>query len=134
VLHERKGKSQRGTFSRLSKAELKEMRTMKWNQRSQLSRRDFVKVAGLTATAISIRPHSLFAEAESPVVTIRREAADAKIDVQKLRDNISVLMGSGGNIAVLTGRDGKVLVDAGITASRPRIMEALDSLSADPNI
>ena len=68
----------------------------------------------------------------SPVVIIRREAADAKINVQKLRGNISVLMGSGGNIAVLTGRDGKLLVDAGITASRPRIMEALDSLSGDP--
>jgi glyoxylase-like metal-dependent hydrolase (beta-lactamase superfamily II) len=31
-----------------------------------------------------------------------------------------VLEGSGGNIAVLTGADGKVLVDAGITASRHR--------------
>jgi glyoxylase-like metal-dependent hydrolase (beta-lactamase superfamily II) len=43
-----------------------------------------------------------------------------------------MLEGSGGNIGVLAGRDGKVLVDAGITASRPRITEALESLSADP--
>jgi hypothetical protein len=28
---------------------------------------------------------------------------------------VTVLEGSGGNIAVLTGRDGKLLVDAGIT-------------------
>ena len=33
---------------------------------------------------------------------------------------------------MLTGRDGKLLVDAGITASRPRITEALGSLSSDP--
>ena len=105
---------------------------MSSNQHQQLSRREFVKITGLTATALSVRPHSLFAEAESPVVTIRREAATAKIDVHKLRGNISVLEGSGGNIAVLTGRDGKVLIDAGITASRPRIMEALDGLSGDP--
>ena len=77
-------------------------------------------------------PRRLFAEGESPVITIRREAATAKINLTKLRGNVSVLEGSGGNIAVLTGRDGKLLVDAGITASRPRITEALDSLSNDP--
>jgi glyoxylase-like metal-dependent hydrolase (beta-lactamase superfamily II) len=77
-------------------------------------------------------PRRLFAEVESPVVVIRRAAATAKINVQKLRGNVSVLEGSGGNIAVLTGRDGKLLVDAGITASRPRITEALASLSSDP--
>jgi glyoxylase-like metal-dependent hydrolase (beta-lactamase superfamily II) len=69
---------------------------------------------------------------ESPVITIRKAAATAKIKVTKLRGNISVLEGSGGNIAVLTGRDGKVLVDAGITASRPQITKALASLSDDP--
>jgi len=31
-----------------------------------------------------------------------------------------------------TGRDGKLLVDAGMTASRPGITEALNSLSSDP--
>jgi len=40
--------------------------------------------------------------------------------------------GSGGNIAVLTGADGKVFIDAGITASRPRILKAANSLSRDP--
>ena len=43
-----------------------------------------------------------------------------------------VLEGSGGNIAVLTGADGKLFVDAGITATRPRILEAVNSLSRDP--
>ena len=39
---------------------------------------------------------------------------------------------SGGNIGVLVGPDGKLLVDAGITASRPRIIDALASLSSEP--
>jgi glyoxylase-like metal-dependent hydrolase (beta-lactamase superfamily II) len=77
-------------------------------------------------------PRRLFAVAESPVITIRNAAATAKINVTKLRGNVSVLEGSGGNIAVLTGSDGKLLVDAGIPGSRPRITEALTGLSSDP--
>ena len=67
---------------------------------------------------------------ESPVIAIRNAAATAKINVRKLRGNVSVLEGSGGNITVLTGRDGKVLVDAGI--SRPQVEDALAGLSDDP--
>ena len=49
-----------------------------------------------------------------------------------LRGNVNVLMGSGGNIAVFSGPDGKLLVDAGITASRTRIAEALEAISPAP--
>ena len=71
-------------------------------------------------------------EGESPVIIIRNAAATAKINVTKLRGKISVLEGPGGNITVLTGREGTVLVDAGITASRPQLTEALASLSDGP--
>src|SRR6516225_6069316 len=67
---------------------------------------------------------------ESPVIRIRNAAATAKITIHKLRSNVSVLDGSGGNITVLTGRDGKLLVDAGI--SRPQVEEALVGLSDEP--
>jgi glyoxylase-like metal-dependent hydrolase (beta-lactamase superfamily II) len=70
------------------------------------------------------------APSQSPVITIRNAAATAKINIYKLRGNVSVLEGSGGNITVLTGHDGKVLVDAGI--SRPQVEEALVGLSDDP--
>jgi glyoxylase-like metal-dependent hydrolase (beta-lactamase superfamily II) len=66
------------------------------------------------------------------VPTMIRATSQAHIEVNPLRRNISVLEGSGGNIAVLTGKDGKLLIDAGFTVSRPRITPALDSLSADP--
>ena len=49
-----------------------------------------------------------------------------------LRNHISVLEGSGGNVAVLTGPDGKVLVDAGIGVSRPQMTKALADLGGDP--
>jgi glyoxylase-like metal-dependent hydrolase (beta-lactamase superfamily II) len=105
---------------------------MKTNPSPQVSRRRFMTLSLVTATGVWLMPRRLFAAAESPVVTIRNAAASAKITVTKLRSNVSVLEGSGGNIAVLTGRDGKLLVDAGITASRPRINEALTGISSDP--
>jgi glyoxylase-like metal-dependent hydrolase (beta-lactamase superfamily II) len=42
-----------------------------------------------------------------------------------------VISGSGGNIAVLPGPDGKLLVDAGIGVSQPKVEEALASISGD---
>ena len=50
----------------------------------------------------------------------------------KLRGNVSVLEGSGGNIAVLTDPDGKVLIDGGISVSRPQLTKTLSSLGAEP--
>ena len=110
------------------------------NKTRGFSRRHFLAAAGLTAAAVGFMPRRLFGDeviepvetGESKVSIIRRAAADAKINVTKLRNNISLLEGSGGNVAVLTGPDGKLLIDAGITASRARISEALASLSPDP--
>jgi glyoxylase-like metal-dependent hydrolase (beta-lactamase superfamily II) len=66
------------------------------------------------------------------VPTMLAAAARAPIAVQPLRRNITVLSGSGGNIAVLAGRDGKLLIDAGFAVSRPAISRALASLGSDP--
>jgi glyoxylase-like metal-dependent hydrolase (beta-lactamase superfamily II) len=41
-------------------------------------------------------------------------------------------MGAGGNIAVLPGPNGKLLIDAGFAGSRPKISDALTSISSDP--
>lgn len=100
---------------------------------SQLSRRGFLFTAGLAAAGAWLSPPFAFGAAEtSPVTIILKEAETAKITVRRLRSNVSVLEGSGGNIAVLTGRDGKLMVDAGITASRTAITEALARLGDEP--
>ena len=67
------------------------------------------------------------------VPTMVAAAARAAIAVQPLRRNIVLISGSGGNIAVLTGRDGKLLIDAGFAVSRPAISRALASLGSDPS-
>jgi glyoxylase-like metal-dependent hydrolase (beta-lactamase superfamily II) len=88
--------------------------------------------ATVAATGGWLSPREVFARARTIVDLMRAEAANAAISVHKLRGDVVVLEGSGGNIAVLAGRKGKVLVDAGITASRPRIAEALAGLGGTP--
>ncbi|HEV2802260.1 MAG TPA: MBL fold metallo-hydrolase [Pyrinomonadaceae bacterium] len=74
----------------------------------------------------------VFAQATSPVVKINEAAAKADISVERLRGQISVLSGSGGNIVVYSSPEGKLLVDAGIAVSRPKIQAALERLSPAP--
>ena len=101
-----------------------------------LSRRGFC-LCCMTASAVAVTggwltPREAFAEARGIVSLIKDSAAVSPIVTHKLRNNISVLEGSGGNIAVLTGPDGKVLIDAGIGVSRPQLTKALADLGADP--
>jgi glyoxylase-like metal-dependent hydrolase (beta-lactamase superfamily II) len=104
--------------------------------RKLLSRRRFcLCCAGGGALAVAggwLTPRRAFAEARGIVSLIKDSAAVTPIVTHRLRNNISVLEGSGGNVAVLTGPDGKVLVDACIGVSRPQVTRALAGLGADP--
>ncbi len=101
-----------------------------------LSRRHFclccVGAATYAATGGWVTPREAFAEARGIVSLIKDSAATSAIVTHKLRNNISVFEGSGGNIAILTGSDGKLLIDAGIGVSRPQITKALAELGAEP--
>jgi len=98
-----------------------------------VSRRCFITAVGFSAGAVLLGPRQLRAIDDKGIVpTMVRAAAGAKITARRLRRNISVLEGSGGNIAVLTGRDGKVLTDAGFAVSRSAISKALASINSDP--
>lgn len=101
-------------------------------QSLDISRRRFVASAGLAATAVCLVPHRLFGAEESLVVASRKAGETANITVQALRRNVSALIGSGGNIAVLPGDDGKLIIDSGFLGSRGKIVDALSSLSSDP--
>jgi glyoxylase-like metal-dependent hydrolase (beta-lactamase superfamily II) len=97
-----------------------------------ISRRRFLAAGGMTVAAAYIVPGSLIAQQGGLVGGAFKEAASAKVTVQPLRRNISVLLGAGGNIAVLTGPDGKLLVDAEIVTARPNVSKALASINAGP--
>ena len=101
-----------------------------------VSRRRFLALSSFAATAVCLAPRNFYAQSATPlpelVVQGRATAAKAKITTQKLRGGVSVLQGSGGNIAVLTAKAGKLLVDSGISTSRPQISEALAAIGPDP--
>ena len=98
----------------------------------EVSRRQFVVAGGMTVAAACAAPGLLYAQRGNLVVAAFKEAATAKITVQPLRRNITALVGLGGNIAVLTGADGKLLVDAEIVTARGKVSEALASINGDP--
>ena len=104
--------------------------------RKLISRRGFCLCcaggAALAASGGLLTPREAYAEARGLVSLIKDSAAVSPIVTHKLRGNISALEGSGGNIAVLNGPDGKVLVDAGIGVSRPQITKALADLGPEP--
>ena len=106
------------------------------NNRVELTRRGFCLCCVASATFAAgggwMTPKEAYAEAKNIVDMIRADAATAAIKVHRLRGGVSVLQGSGGNVGVLTGPDGKLLIDAGITASKPRMMDALNSLGKEP--
>jgi glyoxylase-like metal-dependent hydrolase (beta-lactamase superfamily II) len=58
--------------------------------------------------------------------------AEGDLITQTLRGNISVLFGSGANIIVLSGKQGKFLVDAGIGVSEAKVQVALNKISPTP--
>ena len=105
---------------------------MKRPELTGTSRREFLELIGLSAGAALLARQPLVADEKGIVPTMVHAAAKAKITIHPVRRNISVLEGSGGNIAVLTGKDGKLLVDAGFAVSRPAIANALTSINADP--
>jgi hypothetical protein len=102
--------------------------SMSTPHQNTLSRRNFclccVAATTFAGTRGWIAPSQAYVRARNIVDLMRDDAAKAPVKVHRLHGNFSILEGSGGNIAVLTGADGKVFIDAGITASRPRILEA----------
>lgn len=104
------------------------------SDQTRLDRRDFLGVAGLFTAGILLSPKFMMAQVkkDGPVEIITKAAATAKINVTKLRGNISMVEGSGGNIAVLNGPEGKLLIDAGINVSQAHVQAALNSISNKP--
>jgi glyoxylase-like metal-dependent hydrolase (beta-lactamase superfamily II) len=98
-----------------------------------LSRRRFVTTAVAAAGATRFC-HSVLQGQDIPDVLARGRAAGATatIKTQNFRGNVSALMGAGGNIAVLPGKDGKLLIDSGYATAQPHLTEVLAAISSDP--
>ena len=77
------------------------------HQQPHLPRRGFcmccIAAGAFAATGGWLSPRAAYAEARGLVSLIKDSAATSPIMTHRLRNNISVLEGSGGNVAVLTG-------------------------------
>ncbi|MHB1021019.1 MAG: MBL fold metallo-hydrolase [Acidobacteriaceae bacterium] len=116
------------------------------NTLSATTRRDLLRYASIAlggGLLAASTPKSLLAEPRSmgmqtaPAKMDRKAqmlaaGAKAKLTTTKLRDNLYMISGSGGNMAVVDGPDGKVLIDSSFATTAPHLKEALAAISSHP--
>jgi cyclase len=66
------------------------------------------------------------------VAAMRAQMAATPIQAQKLGENLTLLSGPGGNVVVLNGADGKLMVDTFVMPAWPQLKEHLDSIGKAP--
>jgi glyoxylase-like metal-dependent hydrolase (beta-lactamase superfamily II) len=96
---------------------------------SRYSRRTLL---GSVVAAVFGPPLLAQADVSSPVLLTNEEVRQGTVTVQRLRENVHVMTGAGGNIVVLSGPEGKLLVDSGIALAKAKLVTALDSIGPGP--
>ena len=81
-------------------------------------------VPGLGQQAPTPRTDSLAA--------MRTQMGSAPIQLQTLAEKLTLLLGPGGNVVVLNGPDGKIVVDTFLLPAWPKLKETLDGLGNAP--
>jgi cyclase len=95
----------------------------------EMNRRSFLQI-GLTAGAAAMLPRAMSAQA-TKAAQPNASAATTPIKIIKLYDNLYLLHGEGGNMALQTGSEGNILIDASYAPAVPRILDAIGSVSKD---
>jgi Metallo-beta-lactamase superfamily len=72
------------------------------------------------------------APAGDSIAAIRAQIGAIPIQTQKLADNLTLLSGPGGNVLVLNGADGKIVVDTFLSPAWPKLKETLDGIGSAP--
>ena len=81
------------------------------------------------------RAYALARQAAAPVDALaaaRAQTAAAPIDALTLSDTLTLLSGPGGNVVVLNGSDGKVVVDTFVQGVWPPLKQVLDAMGSAP--
>jgi cyclase len=97
-----------------------------------MNRRSFLEF-GAVASAAAIAPLWMKAQSTQPAKAQAAKTSDAAestpIKPTKLYDNLYLLQGVGGNMALQTGPDGNLLIDASYAPAGPRLREAIAALA-----
>lgn len=94
-----------------------------------MNRRSFLQL-GVVAGATAMAPRWIRAQA-APAAQPHPSTGDAPIKATKLYDNLYLLQGTGGNMALQTGPEGNILIDSSYAPAVPRIREAIAAVSKD---
>ncbi len=104
-----------------------------------ITRRQLLRSAAGSATLLPFAPGGLadliaagWQQAADPLAERRTAIGAAPIVSTKLADNLSMLSGPGGNVIVLNGSDGKLVVDSFVQPAWPALKQLLDSLGKPP--
>lgn len=103
------------------------------------SRREFLRSAAVIAGGAAVSRHlspveTVYAEAQSAVaptdavVALRTQMGSLPINANRLTDRLVMLSGPGGNVIVLHGSDGKLVVDSFMQPAWPQLKSTLDGL------
>ena len=111
------------------------------------SRRQFLYYAGLCAGGATVLRHAprgviatptyakmrqAAATQADPLAAMRAQMGGTPIETTKLADRLVMLSGPGGNVVVLHGPDGKLVVDSFLQPAWPRLKSMLDGLAGGP--
>jgi len=77
-----------------------------------------------------LTPAQAYAKSRGIVNAMKDYAASSPVSLHTVRDRLTVLEGSGGNMLASFGEDGMFLVDAGIAVSEAKIRESLTALGS----
>ena len=108
-----------------------------------LTRRDLIRcVAGGAgaawfgrmprAHAAAAHVHQAAAPAADRLTQMRTQLASVPIESQTLAERLTMLSGPGGNVAVLDGPDGKIVVDSFVQSVWPALQRTLSGLGPAP--
>jgi len=105
------------------------------------SRREFLRSAAVIASGAAVRRHlspvhSAFMDAAQAAVApsdaigaLRAGMGSLPIVINRLTERLVMLSGPGGNVVVLHGSDGKLVVDSFMQPAWPQLKSTLDGLS-----
>jgi cyclase len=104
-----------------------------------ITRRRLLRSAFTTTTLIPFVPTCLadvlaygWQAAADPIAERRAQMGAAPIVATRLADNLSMLSGPGGNVVVLNGADGKLVVDTFVQPAWTPLKQMLDTMGAPP--
>lgn len=87
---------------------------------------------GAGALVEGFLPRRALQQPQDPLAAARARIGATPIQAQPLADNLTLLSGPGGNVVVLHGSDGIVLVDTFVSPAWPKLQESLKGLGGAP--